>query len=283
MLEPLEPRQLRSGTVTVTTDYGPNHVVLITGDAEPNAVQYTAGFNNSMEEENPTNGLAVYGGRLIVDGVEISGGKRTNPSISNVGTNAVAIFSSAIIDLGGGDDSVRLAGDPDNELGNVEILTGDGNDRVSADSDFSGSLKINTGTGNDRVSLVSDLAPRTGDPFFRGFSGVRGDLNIFTGPGRDRVTLDSHDTFRIVGKLRIADNSGTLQLGMRAVRAKGGVTISTGNTADYLSFNACYFSSGTTFLTRGGDDVITLRKTGFVQDQDEVFLTGSGYDRIEYL
>jgi hypothetical protein len=287
MLESLEPRQLLSGTVTVTTNYGPEHRIRIVGDGEPNSVVVTAGFRNGMEEELPIYGLAAYGGRLIVDGVEISGGTHSNPSAGNNGSTGLAFFGSAFIDLGGGDDSIRLEADPDNALGTIEVMTGEGDDRISSDGGFS-SLKIDAGAGDDRVALVSNLAPRTGYPFFRGISGVAGDLNVFGGPGRDRISVEASNellntlnTFRIGGKLRIIDNSGSTQIGLQGVRAKRGVTISTGNSADYFNLKHCYLGKTSVFYTRGGDDIIRQRQLRLEQFRNDVFLTGSGRDLIE--
>ncbi|MDB5328178.1 MAG: hypothetical protein JWM57_3747 [Phycisphaerales bacterium] len=289
MFESLESRRLYSGVVTVTTDYGSNHTFRVQGDDAVNSVVISAGFRNGMEEELPTYSIQVYGGRLIVDGVEIAGGKHSNPVAGNNGSVGVAFFGSASIDLGGGDDSIRLVADPDNELGTIELETGDGNDRISSDGGFS-SLKINSGAGDDRVALISNLAPRTGYPFFRGISGVAGDLNIFGGAGRDRISLEAGNelletlnTFLIGGKLRIIDNSGSTQIGLQGVRAKRGVTISTGNSADYLSFKHCYLAEPSVFVTRGGDDVIRIRQLRLDQSQNDVFLTGSGRDMLLYV
>lgn len=279
MIEPLEHRSLLSGVVTVTTNYGPGHIVRIQGDDAANEVALYGNFSNGYEEEMSYDSLVVYGGGLIVDGVEIPLNKQGFRAISSAGVGDVKTYSlggTTLIDLGGGDDALLMRGDRDNGFAATDIFTGDGNDRITIDGGFD-RLSVDAGSGNDRVSIRTQLNHSEGI-FGSGVSGIVGDLNVFTGPGRDRVLLDSDDTFLVRGRLRIVDNSGPTTIGMHAVRAKRGATVATGNAADSIVLNACTFRLSTVFSTRGGDDFVRLIKTRLSED---ILLTGAGRDVVQ--
>lgn len=288
MVESLEPRQLFSGVVTVTSNYGPEHRLLIQGDDSTNEIRLEAIFSNSMEEEAEIDRLTVFGSRLVIDGVIV----KASPSgvateVLSYGyrgdTYGTAIGTSPIIDLGGGNDVLLLIGDTNNSFGNVKLVAGGGNDRVTADGGFA-SLDINCGFGDDRVTVRG----RTGsDPYYSSIDGVRDDLAIATGEGKDRIDLfggnqfGSEDFLRIGGRLRIGDNAGSTRVSLTNVRVKHAATVALGRANDTILFANTVFRGQTRLLTRAGNDVVRFSGNVVVPDIASALQLGPGGDTFE--
>ena len=291
MLDALEPRRLLAGTVTVTTSYGSNPQTIVKGDAAANAILVRSVFDNWIEQEDSYEYLAVYGSRLIANGVEIRKGHSDlyTGELSeydvyreeNGDGTTFNVVGSLAFDLGDGDDVLRLDGDQDNAFDNVVVYAGRGNDRVTADGGFA-SLLIDSGEGDDRVSVIGRDG---GNPVFGvNPGGVVGDLNIATGQGKDRISLlgndygDKEDLLEIGGRLRIGDNAGATQVNMNNVRVRRAATVALGRSNDTIRLANTVFRGETRFLTREGNDIVRFSGNVVVPNITTALQLGPGGD-----
>lgn len=164
-------------------------------------------------------------GSLVVNGDPLANARGGNDDVS---LDAVRVLRGALINTGGGDDSVKIGGGSTFPLG----------------------LTINTGDGADRVDLegTADAALWVGNA-----------LNIFTGRGNDVVNAQ-HVTVRGVTTVTNLDGNATVTLDH--VKATDGLFAWLGRGDDSLTIRNS--SSARAGLGGGpGQDSLTLENNNF--------------------
>ncbi len=217
-IESLEGRLACAGNVTAVLN---GTELVITGKAEPNAIQVMQNSSNEITVQG-----RAFNGLFSSPGVPTLTGKATTIN----GTNTVKTFSGVqkiTIRLNGGNDAVFIGGDSFNtQVRGLLVDTGAGSDFVSIrNTQFNGAGQLTVKTqratgaaglneaGNDYVLLDSisgnaqtKVVMTTGggnDTIMARSVYFENTVSVFTGGGADRVTV--RDSFLGATKL----NTGT--------------------------------------------------------------------------
>ncbi|HYO26437.1 MAG TPA: hypothetical protein VEQ85_15960, partial [Lacipirellulaceae bacterium] len=198
--EPLEPKHLMAGNVTVTLT-GVN--LLVSGDDAANQIAITAG--------DAPDTLVVRG--LQGTTVTLAGSTTPAPVTGLVVPN---VRGHVRVETGGGNDEVSVT---DLELRRrLSLQTGDGNDQVALqDVSVGGLLSIAAGAGNDTVRLGPQNAP-AGPLQSYADASVKSALaiDVLLGDGEDTATLASTAAR---GAVVVAGGMGADAFGFDSVRA----------------------------------------------------------------
>ncbi len=215
--EGLEDRQLLAGDVTWQFKKG---TLTLTGDGAGNEITVTNTGNGAYQ-------ISAAGNTTI-------NGQAGNIVVSNV--------NDLVVNLKGGDDEITYEGGG-NEVRNVTIKTGDGDDIVVLNNLVTdgGKLSVETAAGDDNVELNGGT--------------VDGKTTITTGKGEDSIAVD---TVQFDGNLSIdtAANIDLVTIGGSEV--DGVLSVKTGAAADQLVIIATTISGKTQVETADGDDQVHL-------------------------
>jgi hypothetical protein len=250
-VEPLEPRRLLAGVITVVTT-GSN--IVIRGDSAANHLSVD---EFDLGDGTPSGGVIFRSGgdRLIVDGVAYD---RHAAFIHSAGD----VFAAKPwhVDMGDGDDGLGIIRYED-RIRSMVVKLGAGDDRFAVNSHFYpeniGAAAIDGGTGDDRIFLGN----------------MGGNVSIFPGPGHDRVAAnadpiarqDPGKRLRFLGKFLVHDTQGRTSVEMSYADVRHEVLISTGNSIDHVRFASVSFGRHVTLTTRRGADVLINQSSAFRQ------------------
>jgi hypothetical protein len=231
--EPLEPRRMLAGDVTVRVNNAGH--LLITGDAQSNAIQVEAG---------------LLPGQYTITGL---------PDDQNVGTTV----------NGGG--SVTVSG----VTGDIRALLNAGNDWLNVGQNapigIVGSLKIDSGAGDDQINVNNatiggELIGLTGDGALDGFqvsdTTVTGDVSIVAGAASAQNSYFLTNVVVTTGNVTIRGGDGIDDIHVVGGQLAHGLTVTAGN--GLVSSIGILSDIGGDLLVRGGDGPDNISVTGNV-------------------
>ena len=226
-LEQLESRRVLAGNVEAIVF--PDGILRVTGDALANAID--------IRELEGANGLFKTFRVAGRPGTTINGGP--GPFV------AFVPMDSLIVSLKGGNDIVTLdeaSSAVEAIVGQFNILTGSGNDRVELHSvRTKGLARIDFGAGNDTLT-ADNIAANS--------------LNVLGGAGNNTFTLTD---VTVVNKATLQGESGNDKATATRLRVGLDASINLGAGVNSLTVVNSRFSAAATIDSLSGNDTITIR------------------------
>jgi hypothetical protein len=224
MVESMERRVLMAGNVSVRFV---GDQLRLTGDDQDNV--FTIAEPIGLQS-NITSVVVITG----LDGTTIDQKK----SISfTVGLGEPFYYSSIKINTLAGNDSVAIVHEM-NAI-NLSVDLGDGDDSLGGSQRFFGAVDVVGGEGRDRISLIGDFEKR---------------VRIFPGGGRDRLYFSGYAK----RGFEIDDSGSGGFTVLENVTARRESTIALGNASDRMTILNGRFVEPLTVFAKGGDDQITV-------------------------
>lgn len=259
-LEPLEPRRLLSGNISVTT--GPGLTAKIIGDNGGDAFTVTlekgVGYRVSGVGGTKVNGIAAVDikSASALNFTVVTGSGKDRVSFNGAfGTQNLSIYT------GGGDDQVSIQGST--HFGNLVVSTSGGNDNVTLGQvTVTQNVVIWTSLGNDHVKLDN--------------ANIAMSLGISTGTGDDHVELTNSHITKSFGT---CTGSGNDELKLTNTGISGNVGISMSDGDDHLSFSEVHIKRSLGVCTGNGNDSINFDHSVLI-DADASVNAGNGDNHL---
>lgn len=278
-IETLEQRLNLAGNIAVGSLA--NGDLLFRGDGSDNSMVLERQADGNIWAHG-TDGTTVNGvdvGLLISDGAALDRGVtfRMRGGDDSIALNNLEITGRLDIDMGGADDTVLL--DEIEMRGKATINLRSGHDAVTLIR-FAGygDLNIQTGAGHDGVSLLDrcymetarfELDTASGnDSLWIDEAAFFGDVFVAMGTGSDSFEAINRTWF--AGDLTVRLGSGDDSLRMSSlyytdVYDLGSLDLDTGGGDDLVSLKNQYAQRGTQISTRGGNDLVAISGSTFLQ------------------
>jgi hypothetical protein len=203
--------------------------------------------------------------------------------------SGIALFYGGILDTGTGSDTITGTGGNFGILNNFFFNTGDGNDKITGNSNFAGRGIINigtmdTGAGNDEITGTSAEGGELYNDLSWGIYNSYGNT-IDTGDGKDKITgtgyrygIYNTGTIHTVDGSDIITGTSTTEGGY-GIYHEG--IINTGNGDDSIIANGGFHNNGGAINMGDGNDSI-ISNGGFqASNSSGAWFLGEGDDYIK--
>jgi cyclophilin family peptidyl-prolyl cis-trans isomerase len=248
--------QVVNGDLLIAGTAG-NDQLTVTGTDEPG--QYTVSGSLGSETVNG-----------VIGGIQLNMGDGAD----QVTLNNIYAAGSIVIDLGEGDDVVRLGGDATvSSAQNLTINLGGGNDELAMQRVYiAGDQTIDGGAGNDMLVIAGFARDAQ---FWLGTSSA-GATTVGGGDGDDSIQMSY--AF-VVGPLVVDGGNGNDAISLVASATSGAVMVTGMDGHDLLAIDTNYFVTTVVLNGGTGSDILLLKNSIVLQSAT---LSGAdGSDAIE--